>query len=136
MLRKKLKLDPVEVTTCDAGEQSNENAVRHAVHQQFWEKFYNIECRLNVDLRSIDFVKGAVAAVYNPIEYAAGLHCAYLARFLTGPKSVLFVGMNPGPWGMVQTGVIVYRIGFSATFLSDSNIILYLYFNNNKGSFT
>lgn len=46
-----------------------------------------------------------IACVYNPLDYAREPHEAYLARFGAGPKQVLFVGMNPGPFGMAQTGV-------------------------------
>jgi single-strand selective monofunctional uracil DNA glycosylase len=43
--------------------------------------------------------------VYNPLDYAWALHAAYLERFGAAPKDAVFVGMNPGPWGMAQTGV-------------------------------
>ena len=43
--------------------------------------------------------------VYDPMEYAREPHHDYLRRFGGAPKEVLLVGMNPGPWGMVQTGV-------------------------------
>lgn len=46
-----------------------------------------------------------VAYVYNPLVYARAPHELYLARFGGEPKEVLFVGMNPGPFGMAQTGV-------------------------------
>ena len=46
-----------------------------------------------------------VTHVYNPLEYAWGPHREYLERFGRGRKRVLFLGMNPGPFGMVQTGV-------------------------------
>lgn len=46
-----------------------------------------------------------VAHVYRPLVYARTLHEAYLTRFGQGPKRVLLLGMNPGPWGMAQTGV-------------------------------
>jgi single-strand selective monofunctional uracil DNA glycosylase len=46
-----------------------------------------------------------VTHVYNPLEYARPLHEAYLRRLGSGPKRALFLGMNPGPWGMAQTGV-------------------------------
>jgi single-strand selective monofunctional uracil DNA glycosylase len=46
-----------------------------------------------------------VAWVYNPLDYAWETHAAYLTRFGRGPKRVVFLGMNPGPFGMVQTGV-------------------------------
>src|SRR4051812_45745444 len=46
-----------------------------------------------------------VAYVYNPLEYARVPHEAYLKRYGKGPKRVLLLGMNPGPFGMAQTGV-------------------------------
>lgn len=46
-----------------------------------------------------------VSHVYNPLDYAWPIHRAYLERYANGPKRVVFVGMNPGPFGMVQTGV-------------------------------
>jgi single-strand selective monofunctional uracil DNA glycosylase len=52
-----------------------------------------------------------VAHVYNPLEYAFGAHREYLQRFGTAPKEVVFIGMNPGPWGMVQTGVPFGEVG-------------------------
>lgn len=46
-----------------------------------------------------------VTHVYNPLRYAWGAHEQYLRRYGSGPKEVVLVGMNPGPWGMAQTGV-------------------------------
>jgi single-strand selective monofunctional uracil DNA glycosylase len=46
-----------------------------------------------------------VAYVYNPLVHARRSHEAFLERFGGGQKEVLLVGMNPGPFGMVQTGV-------------------------------
>ena len=46
-----------------------------------------------------------VSHVYNPLVYARAAHEAYLRRFARGPGRVVLVGMNPGPWGMAQTGV-------------------------------
>lgn len=46
-----------------------------------------------------------VTHVYNPLEYAWAPHRIYLERFGAGKKKVVMVGMNPGPWGMAQTGV-------------------------------
>jgi len=46
-----------------------------------------------------------VAFVYNPLLYAWAPHKAYLQKFGYGPKRVIFLGMNPGPFGMAQTGV-------------------------------
>ncbi len=46
-----------------------------------------------------------VAFVYNPLAYARAGHERYLLRYGAPPKEALFVGMNPGPFGMAQTGV-------------------------------
>ena len=46
-----------------------------------------------------------VAFVYHPLDYAWDLHRQWLERFGSGRKQVLLLGMNPGPFGMVQTGV-------------------------------
>lgn len=48
-----------------------------------------------------------VAYIYNPLHYASNLHKAFLQKFLTTNKKVLFLGINPGPWGMCQTGVSI-----------------------------
>jgi len=46
-----------------------------------------------------------VTHVYNPLDYAWRPHEAWLRRYGDGRKRVVFVGMNPGPFGMMQTGV-------------------------------
>jgi single-strand selective monofunctional uracil DNA glycosylase len=46
-----------------------------------------------------------VRHVYHPLDYAWPSHRAYLDRFGRPPKEVILLGMNPGPWGMAQTGV-------------------------------
>lgn len=46
-----------------------------------------------------------VHTVYNPLRYARAPHEAYLKRYGKAPKEVVLVGMNPGPFGMAQTGV-------------------------------
>lgn len=46
-----------------------------------------------------------VAFTYNPLTYAWAGHEEYIRRFAAGQKDVLYLGMNPGPFGMAQTGV-------------------------------
>ncbi len=46
-----------------------------------------------------------VTHVYNPLVYAWEVHAAYLRLAGSGKKRVVFLGMNPGPFGMAQTGV-------------------------------
>lgn len=60
--------------------------------------------RLSAAIDPLPF-SAPVSHVYNPLTYAWAPHERYLARFGGGRKHVVFVGMNPGPFGMVQTGV-------------------------------
>jgi single-strand selective monofunctional uracil DNA glycosylase len=46
-----------------------------------------------------------VSHVYNPLDYAWRAHAEYLGRYGVARDGVLLLGMNPGPWGMAQTGV-------------------------------
>ena len=59
---------------------------------------------LSIQLRKLSFAP-PITHVYNPLEYAREPHARYLARYGAGPKRVVFLGMNPGPFGMAQTGV-------------------------------
>lgn len=54
-------------------------------------------------LRPLEFSKASYT--YLPLDYAREPHEFYLRRFGTGRKRVVFLGMNPGPYGMAQTGV-------------------------------
>ena len=58
-------------------------------------------------VRSVDRLEFGppVTHVYNPPRYARATWEAYLERFARPPKEALLVGMNPGPFGMTQTGV-------------------------------
>jgi single-strand selective monofunctional uracil DNA glycosylase len=60
--------------------------------------------RLAVALRDVEF-SSPVDCVYRTLDYTWQAHRKYLERFGKGPKRVLFLGMNPGPFGMAQTGV-------------------------------
>ena len=46
-----------------------------------------------------------VASIYNPLRYAWKPQELYLRRYASSTKRIIFVGMNPGPFGMAQTGV-------------------------------
>ena len=46
-----------------------------------------------------------VAYVYNPLDYAWAAHEAYLRKFGGMRNPIVFLGMNPGPFGMMQVGV-------------------------------
>jgi len=59
---------------------------------------------LRDDLEPLEFAP-PVTHVYNPLRYARASLDLYLDRFAQPTKEVILVGMNPGPWGMAQTGV-------------------------------
>ena len=59
---------------------------------------------LSEKVDSLDFSQ-RVHTVYNPLRYAWNGHAQYLQKFGRPRKQVLFLGINPGPWGMAQTGV-------------------------------
>ena len=46
-----------------------------------------------------------VTHVYNPLDYAWAAHELYLRKYGGTSKRAIFLGMNPGPFGMVQTGI-------------------------------
>ena len=45
------------------------------------------------------------ACTYNPLVYARRSHEAYLEKYAKQGVDAILLGMNPGPWGMAQTGV-------------------------------
>jgi len=59
---------------------------------------------LSRKVEALEF-SGKVAYVYNPLRYARAANEQYVRRYGTGSGVVLLLGMNPGPWGMAQTGV-------------------------------
>ncbi|MBT8491421.1 MAG: single-stranded DNA-binding protein [Deltaproteobacteria bacterium] len=60
--------------------------------------------QLSEAVSKLDFGE-PVSVVYNPLDYARGAHAEYLERFGGRRGVALLLGMNPGPWGMAQTGV-------------------------------
>lgn len=64
-----------------------------------------------------------VEYVYNPLEYARIPHETYLERYGIAPKTVLFLGMNPGPFGMAQTGVPFGDVALVRDFLGIEGVV-------------
>ena len=60
--------------------------------------------RLCKEVDALSFAE-PVTHVYNPLSYAWDAHEQYLSRINDSGVRVLLLGMNPGPWGMAQTGV-------------------------------
>jgi single-strand selective monofunctional uracil DNA glycosylase len=71
--------------------------------------------RLSRDLRSVRPGPG-VSCVYDPLDYAWEAHASYLALARSKPRAML-LGMNPGPFGMVQTGVPFGEVAAAREFL-------------------
>ena len=68
------------------------------------EELVRASRRLARECARLDF-RSPVRYAYNPLLYARAGYEEYLHRFAQTRKSVIFLGMNPGPWGMAQTGV-------------------------------
>jgi single-strand selective monofunctional uracil DNA glycosylase len=64
-----------------------------------------------------------VAFTYNPLAYARALHEQFITKFVDGPREVLFVGMNPGPFGMAQTGVPFGEVNAVTTWMRLSGAV-------------
>ncbi len=64
----------------------------------------SISRKLSSDVARLQF--GApITHSYNPLEYARAPHELYLNQYGDSSKEVVLLGMNPGPFGMAQTGV-------------------------------
>ncbi|XP_067992777.1 single-strand selective monofunctional uracil DNA glycosylase, partial [Melanerpes formicivorus] len=68
------------------------------------ERFLRLEREQVSLLRGLPPFGEPVSHVYNPLDYAWEPHCRFVRRYCRSPKRVLFLGMNPGPFGMAQTG--------------------------------
>lgn len=64
--------------------------------------------------------ENAARFTYNPLNYARAPHEDYLTRYGDGPKEVILLGMNPGPFGMAQTGVPFGDVAMVRDFLKVS----------------
>jgi len=55
--------------------------------------------------REFQKLKFSLPWVYNPWDYAAESYLEYWKRYGGAAKEFVLLGMNPGPWGMAQTGI-------------------------------
>jgi len=76
----------------------------HGTIGQMSKKLIAITRELSKAVSALSFHE-PVEYVYNPLEYAWNSHKSYLEKYGEGKGRVLLIGMNPGPWGMAQTGV-------------------------------
>ncbi|KAF5305761.1 hypothetical protein FQR65_LT07657 [Abscondita terminalis] len=100
MLRKKLKLDTPQSSSSSVVELPTSLTSPNNIS----ETLLNLELKLNDSLKQLKF-KQPIVYVYHPLDYAFKPHSVFTRKYCTTPKKLLFVGMNPGPWGMCQTGI-------------------------------
>jgi single-strand selective monofunctional uracil DNA glycosylase len=65
-----------------------------------------------------------ITHIYNPLNYAWSGHRSYLEHYANSQKKVIFMGMNPGPFGMAQTGVPFGEIALVRDWLGIEETIL------------
>lgn len=68
------------------------------------KEFLRAAQQLSEEVDAIDF-KDLGIMVYNPLSYAWKQNKEYIEKYLTESMRYVFLGMNPGPFGMAQTGV-------------------------------
>jgi len=77
--------------------------IRYIVAMESSKLLY-VSDQLSKSLRELSFSQ-PVGFVYDPTDYAMEPLSRYFEKYGQSPKKVVLVGMNPGPWGMLQTGV-------------------------------
>ena len=96
---------------CDEGEEVSEGGLLvSAVPEEtstaptISRELLVIEESLCKKLEAIEFGP-PITHIYNPLDYANQTHSHFVSCYGNSIKKVLFVGMNPGPFGMAQNGV-------------------------------
>lgn len=91
--------EPVTGTVPVAEEEEDDN------DDDLAGRFLRLEREQSALLQALPPFGEPVSHVYHPLDYAWEPHCDFVRRYCRTPKRVLFLGMNPGPFGMAQTGV-------------------------------
>ena len=112
-----------KVTVADSEKTENDVAVaRDSTLVDITEELLSLERDLAVELGKIKFPL-PIEYVYSPLEYAFDTHAMYVKKYCTNIKRILFLGMNPGPWGMSQTGVPFGEINMVRNWLKISGAV-------------
>lgn len=69
------------------------------------KRIIDLQKLLSQNINSLNFISEQVKYVYNPLEYASEPNENFINKYCTTTKKILFVGLNPGPNGMCQTGI-------------------------------
>ncbi|XP_063952306.1 single-strand selective monofunctional uracil DNA glycosylase-like [Lytechinus pictus] len=92
-------------TTRSSMNSSNSGATRASGDKaSMAEKFISLMEEMVEELDKLKF-GDPVSYIYNPVVYAKETHDCFIRKYGNSTKSVLFLGMNPGPFGMAQNGV-------------------------------
>lgn len=91
-------------------------ATRYGTMSTMSKRLITITRELSKGVDTLSFSE-PVAFVYNPLIYAWKSHRSFLQKYGGGKGRVLLIGMNPGPWGMAQTGVPFGEVTNVHTFL-------------------
>ena len=67
-------------------------------------QYLQIEQRLCQKLLPIKYGY-PVTVIYSPLTYAFQTHRDFVVKYCTSERTLMFLGMNPGPYGMSQNGV-------------------------------
>ena len=78
---------------------------------------------LRASTESLTF-SAPVTHVYAPLKYASAAVDDYVARYANAGIEGLFLGMNPGPWGMAQTGIPFGEVAHVRDFLGIETAVL------------
>lgn len=76
------------------------------------KKIINRTKKFSKELESIKSIIPDSLFVYNPLTYALDMHLAYIEKYAIKNTKILFLGMNPGPFGMTQNGIPFGEINF------------------------
>ncbi|KAM7422397.1 hypothetical protein PAMA_010444 [Pampus argenteus] len=93
-----------EKPLCESKQQMSKPTAAPGSNVTASSRFLQAELELNIHLRRLSFSE-PVRYIYNPLEYAWDPHRCYVEAYCRDGQSILFLGMNPGPFGMAQTGV-------------------------------
>ena len=99
---KRLKLEPVNEPVNEPEAISDKATTSDDIVKQLLD----IENGMCKKLEELNFGP-PITHIYNPLDYASRTHSYYVRCYGNTVKKILFVGMNPGPFGMAQNGVRV-----------------------------
>ena len=87
----------------------------------FKKKLINLTEAFNNKLNKIHF--SFTGIIYNPLDYAKDNYYEYLQNYVNEYIDNIFLGMNPGPYGMVQTGIPFGEINYVKNYLKINNTV-------------